>query len=131
VLSAGDTGPMAAVEAFDDEAADRLRAAIGKLSRRLRTTVGPAGLTPSQMSVLFTVVRRGPLGLADLAEVEAMNPTMVSRITTQLSARTDPPRGAIGRSPRGDRSCHGGGTTLAPTCPRRAGARVERVRGRA
>ncbi|HZL54893.1 MAG TPA: MarR family transcriptional regulator, partial [Solirubrobacteraceae bacterium] len=46
--------------------------------------VAGSALTPSQISVLFTVVRRGPLGLSELAEMEAMNPTMVSRITTQL-----------------------------------------------
>src|SRR5665213_4427792 len=69
---------------FDADSTDRLRAAIGKLSRRLRLTVAGSALTPSQISVLFTVVRRGPLGLSELAEVEAMNPTMVSRITVQL-----------------------------------------------
>ena len=70
--------------ALDPDAADRLRAVIGKLSRRLRPTVAGSALTPSQISVLFTIVRRGPLGLSELAEFEAMNPTMVSRITVQL-----------------------------------------------
>ena len=69
---------------LDADAADRLRAVIAKLSRRLRPTVAGSALTPSQISVLFTVVRRGPLGLSELAEMEAMNPTMVSRITVQL-----------------------------------------------
>jgi DNA-binding MarR family transcriptional regulator len=84
-------------EQFDAEAADRLRAAIGKLSRRLRTTVTSGGLTPSQTSVLFMVVRRGPLGLSELAALEAMNPTMVSRITAQLCEL-----GLIRREPRPD-----------------------------
>jgi DNA-binding MarR family transcriptional regulator len=70
---------------LDAEEADRLRAVIAKLSRRLRPTVAGSALTPSQISVLFTVVRRGPLGLSELAELEAMNPTMVSRITAQLA----------------------------------------------
>jgi DNA-binding MarR family transcriptional regulator len=69
---------------LDADAADRLRAVIGKLSRRLRPTVAGSALTPSEISVLFTVVRRGPLGLSELAEIEAMNPTMVSRVTLQL-----------------------------------------------
>jgi DNA-binding MarR family transcriptional regulator len=69
---------------LDADATDRLRAVIGKLSRRLRPTVAGSALTPSQISVLFTVVRRGPLGLSELAEIEAMNPTMVSRLTAQL-----------------------------------------------
>lgn len=66
-----------------DETA-RLRAAIGKLSRRLRPTVAGSGLTPSQTSVLFSVVRRGPVGLSELAALESLNPTMLSRITAQL-----------------------------------------------
>ena len=57
---------------------------IGRLSRRLRPTVAGSGLTPSQISVLFTIVRRGPLGLSELAEIESLNPTMLSRITAQL-----------------------------------------------
>jgi DNA-binding MarR family transcriptional regulator len=72
------------VEAFDPDATARLRAVVAKLSRRLRPTVAGSGLTPSQISVLFTVVRLGPLGLSDLAAIEAMNPTMVSRIIVQL-----------------------------------------------
>jgi DNA-binding MarR family transcriptional regulator len=63
----------------------RLRAAIGKLSRRLRPTLAGSGLTPSQISVLFTVVRLGPLRLSELAEIEGLNPTMLSRIAAQLA----------------------------------------------
>ena len=74
-----------AVVAAEPEPTARLRAAIGKLSRRLRPTVAGSQLTPSQISVLFTIVRSGPLGLSELAEIEAMNPTMVSRIVGQLS----------------------------------------------
>jgi DNA-binding MarR family transcriptional regulator len=61
-----------------------LRAVIGKLSRRLRPTVAGAGLTPSQASVLFTVVRFGPLGLSEVAGIESLNPTMLSRIAALL-----------------------------------------------
>jgi len=66
------------------ESTARLRAVIGKLSRRLRPTVAGAGLTPSQTSVLFTVVRLGPLGLSEVAEIESLNPTMLSRIAGLL-----------------------------------------------
>jgi DNA-binding MarR family transcriptional regulator len=66
------------------EGSARLRAVIGRMSRRLRTTVAGSGLTPSQISVLFTVVRLGPIGLSELASIEAVNPTMLSRITAQL-----------------------------------------------
>jgi DNA-binding MarR family transcriptional regulator len=66
------------------EASERLRAVIGRLSRRLRPTLAGAGLTPSQISVLFTVVRLGPIGLSELAAIESLNATMLSRITAQL-----------------------------------------------
>jgi DNA-binding MarR family transcriptional regulator len=67
-----------------DETVDRLRAVIGRLSRRLRPTLAGSGLTPSQTSVLFTVVRHGPVGLSELARSEGLNPTMLSRITAGL-----------------------------------------------
>lgn len=67
-----------------EEEGARLRAAIGKLSRRLRPTVAGSGLTPSQTSVLFTIVRLGPLRLSELAELEGLNPTMLSRILALL-----------------------------------------------
>jgi DNA-binding MarR family transcriptional regulator len=72
-------------EAGAAEDGARLRAAIGKLSRRLRPTLAGSGLTPSQISVLFTVVRLGPLRLSELAEIEGLNPTMLSRIAAQLA----------------------------------------------
>jgi DNA-binding MarR family transcriptional regulator len=65
----------------------RLRAAIGRLSRRLRQTGAGYELTPSQVSVLLTVVRHSPLRLADLAAIESINPTMLSRITGRLTER--------------------------------------------
>jgi DNA-binding MarR family transcriptional regulator len=68
----------------ENEETARLRAAIGRLSRRLRPTVAGSGLTASQISVLFTIVRLGPLRLAEVAEIERLNPTMLSRITAQL-----------------------------------------------
>lgn len=64
--------------------APQLRALIGKLSRRLRQTQAGAGLTPTELSVLATVARHGPLGLAQLAQMEGVNPTMLSRIVAKL-----------------------------------------------
>jgi DNA-binding MarR family transcriptional regulator len=72
-------------QAAELEETARLRAVIGKLQRRLRSTRAGAGLTPSQISVLFTIVRQGPVGLSELASVEALNPTMLSRIAAQLT----------------------------------------------
>lgn len=70
-----------------EELPSRLRAAIGRLSRRLRPTVAGFDLTPSQISVLLTLQRHGPLRLAELASIESINPTMLSRITGRLAER--------------------------------------------
>lgn len=43
-------------------------------------------LSPSQREVLFTIVRSGPIRLADVAQDEGLNPTMVSRIVAHLEA---------------------------------------------
>lgn len=71
---------------LDLETASRLRAVIGKLSRRLRPTPAAlaAGLTPTRTSVLQTVVREGPIGLSHLAESEGINPTQLSRTIAHL-----------------------------------------------
>jgi DNA-binding MarR family transcriptional regulator len=76
--------PKADRNAPDADSTARLRAVLGKLSRRLRPTVAGSGLTPSQISVLFTIVRLGPLRLSEVAAIETVNPTMLSRITAQL-----------------------------------------------
>ncbi len=41
-------------------------------------------MTPSQLSVLGSIARQGPMRLADLAEIETLNPTMLSRIVANL-----------------------------------------------
>jgi DNA-binding MarR family transcriptional regulator len=68
----------------DDEAVTRLRQVIGKLARRLNVSATEEGLTPSQASVLGLVAGRGTLSLADLAKLEGLNPTMVSRVVGRL-----------------------------------------------
>jgi DNA-binding MarR family transcriptional regulator len=75
--------------AIDTDTAARLRAVIGKLSRRLRPTAAgkAAELTPTKISVLMDVVRRGPLRLSQVAEAEGLNPTMLSRIVATLVER--------------------------------------------
>jgi DNA-binding MarR family transcriptional regulator len=71
---------------LDVETAARLRIAVGRLSRRLRTTSAgsAAGLTPTRISVLLTVVRDGPIRLSELATAESLNPTMLSRVIADL-----------------------------------------------
>ena len=68
----------------DTDQMARLRAVIGRLSRRLRPPSAGSELTPSETSILFTIVKLGPLGLSEVAEIESVNPTMLSRITAQL-----------------------------------------------
>jgi DNA-binding MarR family transcriptional regulator len=69
---------------IDADSVARLRATIGRLARQMRVSATHAGLTPTQMSVLNTVVRQGPLRLAELQSIEAVNPTMLSRIVGKL-----------------------------------------------
>lgn len=57
---------------------------VGKLSRRLDATARGTGLTSSQLSALGVVARQGPIRLAELAEIEHVNPTMLSRIVGAL-----------------------------------------------
>ena len=72
---------------IDIDTAARLRASIGKLARRLRPTAAgaAAGLTPTRISVLFSIARLGPLRLSDLAEEEGLNPTMLSRVIADFA----------------------------------------------
>jgi DNA-binding MarR family transcriptional regulator len=76
-----------AATVLDIDAPARLRAVIGRLSRRLRPTAAgaSAGLTPTRTSVLMHVVRRGPIKLSELAASEGINPTMLSRVVADLA----------------------------------------------
>lgn len=56
------------------------------LARQLNASSTGAGLTPSQASVLGLIVARGPLTLADLGDLEGLNPTMLSRVISRLAA---------------------------------------------
>jgi DNA-binding MarR family transcriptional regulator len=109
--------------AVDAETAERLRAAIGRIQRRLRRTRAGEGLTPSEISVLFTIVGRGPLGISELAELEALNPTMLSRIVAELCQRGLVRREAHARDRRA-------ATVSATAAGRRLRERVQRERAR-
>ena len=69
---------------MDVELVARLRVVIGRLARQLNDASTGEGLTPTQYSVLALIRFRGPLGLADLADLEGLNPTMVSRVIRVL-----------------------------------------------
>jgi DNA-binding MarR family transcriptional regulator len=70
--------------AFDDDEAARLRVALARIARQLNRQVPNDGLNRSQLSVLGTTVRLGPLGIGRLADIEGINPTMLSRIVGKL-----------------------------------------------
>ena len=70
--------------ALDEETVDRLRNAVMRIARWLRTVNTDEGLTPTQSGVLATLVREGPRRAGDLAEAEAINPTLLSRVLGHL-----------------------------------------------
>ncbi|HEX4292367.1 MAG TPA: MarR family transcriptional regulator [Trebonia sp.] len=72
---------------MDAELVARLRGVIPRLAREFNDTSTGEGLTPTQYSVLALVRSRGPLGLAELTELEGLNPTMVSRVIKVLDER--------------------------------------------
>ena len=72
---------------MDAELVVRLRGVIPRLARQFNETSTGEGLTPTQYSVLALVRVRGPLGLAELTELEGLNPTMLSRIVKVLDER--------------------------------------------
>ncbi|HUZ22939.1 MAG TPA: MarR family transcriptional regulator [Streptosporangiaceae bacterium] len=71
---------------MDEDGVIRLRRVISKLARQLNASSTDAGLTPSQASVLGLIVVRGPLSLGELADLEGLNPTMLSRVVSKLQA---------------------------------------------
>ena len=80
---------------MDAELVARLRGVIPRLARQLNDTSTGEDLTPTQYSVLALVRMRGPIGLAELNELEGLNPTMLSRIVKVLDER-----GLIRRLPK-------------------------------
>ena len=60
--------------------------AIARLSRKLRRHQ-LAGLTPTQVAALSTVERSGPLRLSDLAAVEGVAPSTLTRLVAALEER--------------------------------------------
>jgi DNA-binding MarR family transcriptional regulator len=61
----------------------RLRVALARLSRRLRRHE-LAGLTPTQLAALATVEQSGPIRLGDLAAIEGIAPSTLTRLISAL-----------------------------------------------
>ncbi|HEY1698496.1 MAG TPA: MarR family transcriptional regulator [Trebonia sp.] len=86
-MLAGKHTNYVAEKHMDAELVDRLRGVIPRLARQLNDTSTGEGLTPTQYSVLALIRTRGPLGLAELGQLEGINPTMLSRIVRILDER--------------------------------------------
>jgi DNA-binding MarR family transcriptional regulator len=71
---------------MDNDTVIRLRRVVLGLARQLNAASREEGLTPTQASVLGITVGRGPLSLAELTELEGINPTMLSRVIGKLDS---------------------------------------------
>jgi DNA-binding MarR family transcriptional regulator len=71
---------------MDNDTVIRLRRVVLQLARQLNAASREEGLTPTQASVLGITVGRGPLGLAELTDIEGINPTMLSRVIGKLDS---------------------------------------------
>ena len=69
---------------MDSDTVIRLRRVVLRLARQLNAASREEGLTPTQASVLGITSMRGPLSLAELTELEGINPTMLSRVIGKL-----------------------------------------------
>lgn len=76
-----------AAAGFDTDAATRLRRVISKLARSMNESASSEELTPTQASVLGVVVARGPIRISAVAELEGVNPTMLSRVMGLLEQK--------------------------------------------
>jgi DNA-binding MarR family transcriptional regulator len=69
------------------ELASELRVSLMRLARRLRAERLDEGLTPTQLAVLGTLDRHGPMTLGELAAHEKVQPPSMTRTTAILQER--------------------------------------------
>lgn len=69
------------------ELASELRVSLMRLSRRLRLERPDEGPTPTQLAVLGTLERHGPMTLGELASHEKVQPPSMTRTTATLVQR--------------------------------------------
>jgi DNA-binding MarR family transcriptional regulator len=80
----GDGAAAASSTMHDDpELAAHLRLVIMRLARQLRSQT-VAGLSPSLISALVTIERKGPVTLGQLAALERVKPPSVTRMVAAL-----------------------------------------------
>lgn len=90
------TDPAAGAPSID---VARLRLAIARLSRRLRRHQ-LAGLTLTQVAALSTVDRSGPLRLSELAAIEGVAPSTLTRLVAALEDHGYVERGTVASDAR-------------------------------
>ncbi|MCU0279524.1 MAG: MarR family transcriptional regulator [Candidatus Nanopelagicales bacterium] len=71
-----------------------LRIAVMRLARRLRTERASDALTPSQLAVLATLMREGPMSTGTIATAERVQPPSMTRILNALLSA-----GMVSRTP--------------------------------
>lgn len=69
------------------ELAERLRLAITRLARRLRQHGDQGDASPTQVSALATIERRGPITLGELAVAERVQPPTITAAIDRLESR--------------------------------------------
>lgn len=82
---------------FSDDDVHRFRIALGRIARRVDRNTRAEELTRTTFLLLSTIVRRGPVAMGELAVIEGLNPTMLSRLVGKLAAR-----GLVAREPGAD-----------------------------
>jgi len=70
---------------IDSDVPARLALSVGRLSRRLRVAGGD--LSHGLLSALVTTAKRGPIRLADLAQLELVSAPSITRLVTELESR--------------------------------------------
>ena len=68
-----------------DSVPARLALVVGRLNRRL--ALAPGGLSHGLLTALASVAKRGPLRLADLAQLEGVSAPGATRIVAELETR--------------------------------------------
>ena len=78
-------------EIAPDSVPARLALVVGRLNRRL--ALAPGGLSHGLLTALAVVAKRGPLRLAELAQLEGVSAPGATRIVAELETR-----GLVGRT---------------------------------
>ena len=73
---------------------NRLRVALARISRQVDLQVAGQGMTRTQLTMLGTMARERSLRIGELAEIEGLNATMVSRLVGKLETL-----GLVARTP--------------------------------